>query len=337
MGGRKLKLAAGVAISLLALFLAARGVDLAGVGASLGQARPWLVALALASVLVNILAKAVRWKLLMGDQGAGVSLGQALRLHLVGQMLNSVLPARVGDLSRVYMAGDLGAPRAFVLATVAVEKAIDLLCYVLIFALLLLLMPLPDWVSQPAYVLIVVAGVASGAIALALLYRRRVATLPGWALALLPAASRGRADALAAQFLDGLRVLLHGPSALRVMLWSGVIWLTAALTNGLALLALGIAAPAVASLFVLFVLVAGINIPAAPGRIGVFQYLCVLALAVFGVAQAPALSFGILLHALVYLPPIVGGVLALWASGGLRRPVAEALPLAVGPTADHDQ
>lgn len=316
MRSRNLKIAAGVAVSLLTLFLAARGVDYASVQTTLLQASPWLVAAALTSVLVNMGAKAVRWKLLMGDRGAHVTFGQSLRLHLVGQMLNNVLPARVGDLSRVYMAGDLGIARSFVLGTVAVEKAVDMLCYVLIFALLLLLMPLPDWVSEPAYVLIVLTAVTFGMISLALLYRRRSDTLPGWALAPLPAGLRARADSAAAGVLDGLRVLLHGPSALRVALWSALIWFTATLTNTLTLLALGIAAPAAASLFVLFVLVAGINIPAAPGRIGVFEYLCVLALAVFGIGRDQALSFGLLLHVLVYLPPILGGVLALWASGG---------------------
>lgn len=324
--GRNLRIAAGIAVSLLTLFLAARGVDYASVRATLAEASPWLTGLALASVLVNIVAKAVRWRLLMGERGAHVALGQALRLHLVGQMLNNVLPARVGDLSRVYMAGDLGIPRAFVLGTVAVEKAVDMLCYVLIFALLLLLMPLPPWVSQPAYVLVLLTAVTFGAIALALLARRGGGALPGWALRPLPAGLRARAESAAGGLLDGLRVLLHGRGALRVALWSAVIWLTAALTNALALLALGIAAPPAAALFVLFVLVAGINIPAAPGRIGVFEYLCVLALAVFGVPRDAALSFGLLLHALVYLPPILGGVAALWATGG-RAAVAAPDPV----------
>jgi uncharacterized membrane protein YbhN (UPF0104 family) len=316
MRGRNVKIAVGILISLVTIALAARGVDYASVWATLSHASPWLTALALLSVLVNMAAKAVRWRLLMGDRGAHVTFGQSLRLHVVGQMLNNVLPARVGDLSRVYMAGELGVPRSFVLGTVAVEKAVDMLCYVLIFALLLLLMPVPDWVSQPAYVLVVLTGATFGAIALALLYRRRGAPLPAWAVGMLPAAYRDRAGTMAADGLDSLRVLLHGPSSLRVTLWSAVVWITATLTNMLTLLALGIAAPAAASLFVLFVLIAGINIPAAPGRIGVFEYLCVLALGVFGVGQAEALSFGLLLHALVYLPVILGGMVALWASGG---------------------
>lgn len=316
MSRTNLRIAVGVAVSLLTVVLAARGVDYSSVGAALRTANPAFTALAALSVLVNIAAKALRWRVLMGDRGTHVTFSQALRLHLVGQMLNSVLPARVGDLSRVYMAGELGIARSFILGTVAVEKVVDLIWYALIFVLLLLLMPVPDWVSQPAYVLLVAATVASGAIVLTLLVSRGDTALPAWALALLPERLRDRIARVGAESVASLRVLLHAPSALGVILWSAVIWSTAALTNGLTLVALGIAAPAAASVFVLFVLIAGINIPAGPARIGVFEYLCVLALAVFGIGQTAALSFGLLLHALVYLPPILGGVLALWASGG---------------------
>jgi uncharacterized membrane protein YbhN (UPF0104 family) len=323
--GRAVRIILGILISLVAIYLAAGGVDWGSVWATLARANLPLVGLALGSVLVNTVAKAARWKLLMGERGAHVPLRHALRLHLVGQMLNNLLPARVGDLSRIYMAGELGIARSFVLGTVAVEKVVDMLCYVLIFALLLLLMPLPAWVSQPAYVLVVLTAITILAGALVLLYRRRLPGLPPWALALLPARYRARANTIVADGLDGLHVLADGPGALRVALWSTLIWFTAALTNGLAMRALQLQLPAVAALFVLFVLVAGINIPAAPGRIGVFEYLCVLALAVFGVGQAPALGFGLLLHVLVYLPPVLGGLLALWGAGGraARPPVGD--------------
>lgn len=316
MRKRALNIAVGAVVSLVAVYLAAAGVDYGSVWATLSQADLGLVGLALGSVLVNNGAKAVRWKLLMGERGAAVSLAQSLRLHLVGQMLNNLLPARVGDLSRVYMAGDLGVARSFVLGTVAVEKVVDMLCYVLIFALLLLLMPLPAWVSQPAYLLVVATGVAVAAIVGVILYRRQGAGLPAWALVWLPAHLRARAEAMLGDALDSLHILADSRASARVALWSALIWFTAALTNYWTLAALGIDVPLVASLFVLFVLVAGINIPSAPGRVGVFEYLCILALAVFGVGQAEALSFGVLLHVLVFLPPVVAGLATLWLGGG---------------------
>lgn len=322
MNQRWLKLLIGVAISLLSLYLALVGVDYHSVGASLAGADRWLVGLALASVLLNNWAKAVRWKILMGERGAHVPLIHALRLHLVGQMLNHLLPSRIGDLSRIYMANDLGLARAFVLGTVAIEKVIDMVWYGLIFGLLLLLMPLPAWVSQPAYLMVTITSLTVLALGVMLLVRRGQASLPDWMLAWLPQRLRARAATLLGNVLDSLQILADSRQNLRLGIWSSLIWITAVLTNHWTLQALGIELPLVAALFVLFILIAGINLPSAPGRIGLFQYLCILGLAVFGVDQAAALSFGVLLHALVYLPPIIAGLSTLWLKGQRLPPTA---------------
>ena len=44
---------------------------------------------------------------------------------LAGQMLNTVFPARLGDLTRAYVLGGKGPGRSFVLGTVVLEKILD--------------------------------------------------------------------------------------------------------------------------------------------------------------------------------------------------------------------
>jgi uncharacterized membrane protein YbhN (UPF0104 family) len=79
------------------------------------------------------------------------------------------------------------------------------------------------------------------------------------------------------------------------------------------LLALGIEVPLVmASLFVLVVIHIGLVVPSSPGRIGVFHYLCVLSLSIFGVEGALALAYGFVLHFIVVLPVVLVGLLCLW-------------------------
>ncbi len=310
---RRLNLAIGVIVSLVAIYLATTGVDYASVWASLRRAEPLLVGLALGSSLLNNVAKAVRWKILMGERGAAIGTMEALRLHLVGQMINGLLPARVGDLSRVYMAGELGVGRAFLVGTVAIEKVIDLVCYLLLFLLLLVLMPLPSWVNQPTYLLI---GVVVAATVIGIFIHQRGVTLPSW----LPSGIRHRSEALIRGGLASLQILSDMRGILGLTFWSALVWISAVLTNVLSLMALEIHTPFAAPLLVLFVMIAGINLPSAPGRIGLFQYLCILALAPFGIAQAAALSFGFLLHILVYLPMIIASLSLL--RFGSRRSVS---------------
>ena len=115
--------------------------------------------------------------------------------------------------------------------------------------------------------------------------------------------------------LDRLDALRGKWALLGLSFWSAIIWLAALATNQFMLQALDLDLPWTASLLVLVVLQVGITIPSVPGRIGVFEYLCILALAVFGVARAPALSYGILLHGVVLIPTTLAGLVAIWLLG----------------------
>jgi hypothetical protein len=70
--------------------------------------------------------------------------------------------------------------------------------------------------------------------------------------------------------------------------------------------------PFVAALFLLAVLEVGVAVPSAPGKLGVFHYLCVLALGVFGVQRQEAIAYAVLLHVVVFVPPSLLGALFLW-------------------------
>jgi hypothetical protein len=67
-----------------------------------------------------------------------------------------------------------------------------------------------------------------------------------------------------------------------------------------------------------------VPIPTSPGRIGLFHYLCVVTLAIFGTEKSVAMSYGLVLHIVTYLPMVVGGPVGLWSemrpgSGALSR------------------
>jgi len=66
--------------------------------------------------------------------------------------------------------------------------------------------------------------------------------------------------------------------------------------------------PFTAALFVLIVLQVGSAPPSAPGKLGVFHYLTVLALSAFGVDKVLALAYSLLLYVVALMPKIVIGV-----------------------------
>ena len=71
-------------------------------------------------------------------------------------------------------------------------------------------------------------------------------------------------------------------------------------------------APPTAALLVLCTTALGMVIPSSPGYIGVYEYIVVLALSLFGVEREMALSYGLVLHGVIYVGQSLLGVLGLW-------------------------
>ena len=311
---RRVSLGIGLALGILLLALAMQGVDPSALATALASTDPFLVILALFTVVATIGAKTRRWRLLFYPSHRDLRFGRLLSGLLIGQMMNALLPARLGELVRAYLIGETeGQHKLFALGTIVVEKLLDGLMLLLLLALLFLLMPLPDWLRIPgATAGLVLAGLLA---AILLLTGRRERILGGMdrLCQLVPALERfglrKQLDVLA----DSLNSLRATDVNTRLLAWSVGIWLLAGLTNYLTLLALRIEAPLlVASLFVLAVIHLGLVVPTSPARIGVFHYLCVLSLSVFGVERDQALAYGFVLHFIVVLPIIFAGLFFLW-------------------------
>ena len=101
-----------------------------------------------------------------------------------------------------------------------------------------------------------------------------------------------------------LGVLQSSAGLFRLAFWLIIVWVSAILTNYLTMRALHMQLPWTASLLVLVILQVGIAIPSVPGRFGIYEYMCILALSVYNVDQATALTYGILLHSLVMIPTV---------------------------------
>jgi len=102
--------------------------------------------------------------------------------------------------------------------------------------------------------------------------------------------------------------------------WSVVIWTLATVTNGLLFWAFDLHLPVGAALLLLVLLHVGVAPSSSLGGLGVFHAIAVVSLAPFGVDRSSGLAYATVLHAVVYLPQVVLGALAL----GVGRRSAEA-------------
>jgi uncharacterized membrane protein YbhN (UPF0104 family) len=89
--------------------------------------------------------------------------------------------------------------------------------------------------------------------------------------------------------------------------WALAAWLVAS--------SLGIGVSPLEIVFLTTVINLGAAIPSSPGFVGTFQWLCVAGMALFGVGQAEALAFSIIMQAVWYIPTTLIGMLLLGHSG----------------------
>lgn len=302
-------------VSSLTLYLALRDLSLREIGSLVSDANGLFLGLGLAALVLSWWIKALRWQVLMLPMAEAVPFRQILAAHLAGQMLNLVYPARAGDLSRAFALGKTGLGKPFILGTVALEKLWDLLFYGLMLGALLVLVPLPAWVSRSAYALLGVTLIC-GTLAVLLAYRQPQARLLWQRLGRrLPERYRLLSAGWLENGLASLDIVRNGRKGLVLAALTAVNWATGIFQCYCTGLALGLHLPFAAILLILVALQAGIIVPSVPGRVGVFQYICQIALAAFGIGQATGFSYGVLLYAFSLLPVMAFGLAAIWLLG----------------------
>jgi hypothetical protein len=321
--------ALGIALSAGLLVLLLRQVRIAEVREALGAVRWAAVALVVALYFVGAWLRAARWRLLFREPG-GVSLRSLFAATLVGYMGNNLLPARLGEVARAYLAGRRGKlSLGYALGTVVVDRVLDVLTVVVLAALALPFVPLSEGMRQTWAL-----GVALGGAAFAgLLWVRSqgpegplLAPLARWA----PAGVWGRVAESARALAEGATGCDFPRQAPALIGWTVLLWGSYALTAQVAFWSLGLDLPWSAALTLLVYLGVGLSLPSAPGYVGTFQFFTVAALGLYGVEVSEALTFSIILHLSFFLPVTVVGWAILAAEHVSLRDLS-ALGGAAGP------
>jgi uncharacterized membrane protein YbhN (UPF0104 family) len=136
-------LAVGALVSGVVIYLIARQIDFALLWESLRTANyVWIMPAAALSV-AGLFTRALRWRVLLGR---GLTLSRAFHIMNIAYMLNGVLPLRLGEVGRAWLAsrGEDGVPVMRTASTIVVERLLDLLAVAVFIAIGLALGPVPD-------------------------------------------------------------------------------------------------------------------------------------------------------------------------------------------------
>ena len=145
----------GILLSLVCLAWLIGTTDWAGAWSALAQVDYSLVVVATLLNLASVLLRSARWRLMFRTRCVP-PFGRLTAALIVGQAVNVLAPARLGDLARAVLVGTGGT--VYTLGTLMVEVALDLLMLVVLVVLLLSQATLPAWWRGSGYVLVVTAA-----------------------------------------------------------------------------------------------------------------------------------------------------------------------------------
>jgi hypothetical protein len=305
----------GLAISVVALWLVVRSVDLGACASVLSRANPIPLVAGLAVIAAQVLLRSVRWRVLLPrpQDGRRIRVGRIVPVLLVGYLGNAVLPARLGEPIRAYMVArreKLDAAEAF--GSVVLERVVDTATLAVVAFVAAVAVDAPTWIVQATAVAAIVVGALTAA--LVVVGPGRMVRLARAFAARLPATVPTEPIL---RRLDGFARGIDRPSrsgalVLAVVI-SAVCWFLDATTYWLVGQSIGVPVSPAAALLIAAVTVLGTALPSAPGYVGTFELAAATTAQALGVASAPALALAVLAHAMAVLPVAVAGAVSMVA------------------------
>ncbi len=314
-----LSLAVGAACVYLVWPAPAQKAEL---GAALGRLDALTMLEYVGTLALMHLFRAWRWDYLLRPIGGRLRFAELFWISSAGFMAILALPARLGEFVRPHLARKRAKIRmSAALGTVAVERIVDGLMVSLVVSIACSQLPRAPWwlIWMP----LIVFGAATGFLVFGVIWPKQTVRFC-LRVSLLEALSprfAARIAGILGGIISGFRVLgdvrnlaaFAGLSAL-YWFWNGFgMWL---LARGM-----GLSIPLAASFVTMGVIVVGITLPNSPGLLGQFHYFTKIGLALYGVADGPALAYATVLHAAQTVWYVGLGLIALVPLGVTLRSV----------------
>jgi uncharacterized protein (TIRG00374 family) len=206
-----------------------------------------------------------------------------------------------------------GLSKAHVMATIVVEKVADLAMFAVSIGLLVVAMSLPDWMARSGVAFVWTAAILVAATVALTFWHDGILLLIERLALRLPRRWTHRVVRFAEAALSALRSLRDWRRGLLIWILSAAVLILSILTNYLVFVAMRLPLGLTAALFLAVVLRVGAAPPSLPGKIGLFHYLVVLALSLFGIDKTTALSYAFVLYAVAVLPVVIAGTASAFA------------------------
>jgi glycosyltransferase 2 family protein len=308
----------GVLVSAIATaFIVAQFKDAGEFISAMSSAR-WIYVIGCGFLLlVALLPRAKRWQVLLAN---ALPYWRTFHIMNVAYLVNNVLPLRIGEVARMYLAtqADPPVPVFKTLSTVVVERLLDLLAVVVLLGFALAAGDVPVELRAAGGTAAVLS--IGGFLLLVFLANRRALAerLIHFMMERISLLARLKVDRWMANFLDGLMPITAPRTLAQVLFWTVLSWGISVFAGYILMFAFYERADhlAVTCLYIVSAAFA-IAVPAVPGNLGTYELSIMAALNAFGYGADPAVSaaFALVVHGVNLVAHCGAGVIGFVQEG----------------------
>lgn len=298
---RAVQLLAGVVIAFAGLSLFFRKVDIDRLLIEISSVSPWALFACACLSIVLIVLRAARWKHIL-PRMEGTHEKNLFSHTIIGFMINNIVPARMGEAARAFLLWrDNRYPAAVCLGSLVVERAIDLLVFMLFFVIPVMMLPQLELLLPVAWIVLAIIIVVIVVFMLYALFAGNTSRAAKRLLNVLPGRLNKTVSKVSVQLVSNLDWIFSFQRTLSVIgLTLGISFCYSAMMIILAgdYRSFGV----VYSLFAQSFAAIGSAIPLAPGYIGTIHAALLYGLNLVGVEEEKGRALAILFHAINYMP-----------------------------------
>ena len=302
----------GVLTSLLFVWFLLRIIDLNIVWSSIQKLSIFTILGSLIAIALSSIFRSKAWQEILNNR---ISFKRSFKSVNEGQMLNTILPLRMGDLARAFITTNSTDLKIWeLIATILIERIFDIF-----IMLILLILTLPFVIAKSLFLksLIVAVFIIIFAIILIIIIIvwpnklknswnkifGKFKKINNW--------GKNKIDEVS----KSLQILRDFKKFIKILFWMVSTWAFALLSLWIVLVGFFSDPEWSMLLFLQGISGLGVSIPSSPGNIGVYEATMVFGLSTFNIEESVAFAFGVLHHLISILPIIIFGLVSLFLDG----------------------
>ncbi len=294
------KITIGILVSLLFIGLALYNIDFKKLLHTFSQIKTgWLIAGGML-ILLTYYLRALIWQQLLRKYPTRQ--WNLFRIITIGYFANNILPLKLGEIIRAWLLGKReNLPTSQALATVVIERGMDLFALLFYFILMMFIIPFEGWLKLSGLILAGIGITFALIVILNYRYGGHLMEIAEKLLRKFPGRIGEWLHLQLGKFLEGLKLIEKPGQFARILGLALLTWFCWISVVYICFKALGLELSFWAAIFLIVVLNFGLMIPSSPGGLGVFEFMVILALTPYGVEKETALGVGFTFHMLQYM------------------------------------